>query len=276
LVFAVFPAVYATVLSGFYLLVILTFVGLIMRSGALGLYYSRVPAARWWTVAFTGGSIIAGFFLGLITGNLVRGVSLGADGEFAGSLGGLFNPFAIVVALFALTVFANQGAAWAALKTTGDAHRLARMMRRQTGWVVLGAFAVVTLLAALIVPEHARALVGRGLGWVMVAFVVGGLAVEQTFGWRGRALISFLGACAVVAGLVGIWAVGVYPAIVPARAGTGDSLTIPSAAAPHASLIAMVVVAAIGIPLAAVCFIAVYRTFRGRRGAAHERGHEGY
>ena len=277
LVFAVFPAVYAAALSGLYLLFILALTGLILRSGALGLYYSRVPAARWWVVAFSGGSLVAGFFLGLIAGNLVRGVALDSRGYFSGSLGGLFNPFAIVVALFALALFTNQGAAWAALKTTGEAHALAQRMRRRAGWVVLAGFAVVTLLAALIVPEHARALSGRALGWVMVVLVLGGITVEQWAGWRRHDRASFFGACAVVVGLVGIWAVGVYPAVIPARNGAAGSLTISSAAAPHASLVAMVVVAAVGVPLAAVCFTVAYRTFRGRPSAAQEgAGHEGY
>ena len=71
-------------------------------------------------------------------------------------------------------------------------------------------------------------------------------------------------------GLVGIWVVGSYPVIVPASNDAALSLTVESAAAPHNSLVAMAVVAAIGIPLAAVCFIAVYRTFRGRPGKSGE------
>ena len=145
LVFAVFPPVYATVLSGFYLVFMLVLFGLILRSGALGLYYARVPTARRWVLAFSGGSVVAGFFLGLVAGNLIRGVPLDANGDFAGGLGSLFNPFAIVVGILALAIFANQGAAWAALKTVGEAHALSRTIRRWTGWVVLALFAVVTL-----------------------------------------------------------------------------------------------------------------------------------
>ncbi len=270
LVFAVFPAVYAAALSGLYLLFMLVLFGLILRSAALGLYYFKVPAARRWVLAFSGGSVLAGFFLGIIAGDLVRGVPLDANGDFAGGAGALFDPFAIVTGLFALAVFANQGAAWAAAKTSGPAHALSRGMRRWTAWATLGMFALTTLLAALLVTDHARALAGRPLGWVMVALVVGGLAVELVLGRRGRDRAAFFGASAAVVGLVGIWAVGAYPNIVPDRGGAGRALTIASAAAPHASLVAMAVVAAIGIPLAAVCFTAVYRTFRGRRGTSHE------
>ncbi len=273
LVFAVFPPVYATALSGLYLVFMLVFFGLILRSGALGLFYARVPAGRRWVLAFSGGSIVAGFFLGLAAGNLLRGVPLDASGNFTGGFGYLFNPFAIIIGILALAIFANQGAAWAANKTVGDAHRLSRIVRRQTAWVLLAVFAAVTVVAVFVVPEHARSLTWRALGWVMIALVLLGFVAEQVFGWRGRDRASFLGASATVVGFVGIWAVGAYPALVPASNDPNLSLTASSAAAPQSSLIAMAVVAGIGIPLAAVCFYIVYRTFRGRRGS-HDAGYE--
>ena len=270
IVFAVFPPVYAAVLSGLYLVFMLALFGLIIRSGALGLYYARVPSGRRWVLAFSGGSVLAGFFLGLLAGNLVRGLPLDARGDFTGGLGSLFDPFAIVVAFFALALFANQGAAWAALKTTGEAHTVSRVMRRWTGWAVLGLLAVVTILAVFLVPDHARSLTGRPLGWVMIALAAAGVAVELWSGWRGHDRPAFFGASAAVAGVVGIWAVGVFPALVPATNHRALSLTVSSAAAPHSSLVAMTVVAAIGIPLAAVCLFIVYRVFRGRRAASDQ------
>ena len=270
LVFAVFPPVYASVLSGFYLVFMLVLFGLILRSGALGLYYARVPTSLRWVLAFSGGSIVAGFFLGLVAGNLIRGVPLDANGDFAGGLGSLFNPFAIVIAVLALVMFANQGAAWAALKTVGEAHALSRTIRWWTGWLVLGVFVAVTLVAVLAVPDHARTLTGRALGWVMIAGVLAGIVCEQVSGWRRLDRPAFFGASAVVVGLVGIWAVGAFPVIVPASNDTTMSLTVATAAAPQSSLVAMAVVAAIGIPLATVCFFVVYRTFRGRRGESGE------
>jgi cytochrome bd ubiquinol oxidase subunit II len=270
LLFAVFPPVYATVLSGFYLVFMLVFFGLILRSGALGLYYARVPTSLRWVLAFSGGSILAGFFLGVVAGNVIRGVPLDANGDFTGGLGSLFNPFAIIIGILALAMFANQGAAWAALKTTSDARRLSRTIRRWTGWLVLALFAAVSLVAVFVVSGHARTLTGRGLGWVMIALVVGGILCEEIFGWRERDRPAFFGASVAVVGTVGIWAVGAYPVLVPASNDPALSLTAESAAAPQNSLVAMAVVAAIGIPLAAVCLTVVYRTFRGRLGKSGE------
>jgi cytochrome d ubiquinol oxidase subunit II len=270
LVFAVFPPVYASVLSGFYLVFMLIMFGLILRSAALGLYYARVPTSLRWVLAFSGGSIVAAFFLGLAAGNLIRGVPLDANGDFAGGIGYLFNPFAIVTAILALAMFANQGAAWAALKTGGEAHALSRTIRWWTGWLVLSLFAVLTLVAVFVVSDHARALTGRPLGWVMIALVLAGIVCEQVFGGLGRDRPAFFGASTVVVGLVGIWVVGAYPVIVPASNDATMSLTVATAAAPQNSLVAMAVVAAIGIPLAVACSFLVYRTFRGRRAESGE------
>ena len=84
----------------------------------------------------------------------------------------------------------------------------------------------------------------------MIALVVAGIVCEQLFGWRRWDRPAFFGASAVVVGLVGIWAVGALPGvIVPASNDPAMSLTASTAAAPQNSLVAMAVVAAIGIPL---------------------------
>ena len=135
---------------------------------------------------------------------------------------------------------------------------------------MLAVFAAVSLVAVFVVPGHARALTGRGLGWVMIALVVVGILCEEILGLRGRDRPAFFGASAAVVGIVGIWAVGAFPVLVPASNDPALSLTVKSAAAPQNSLVAMAVVAAIGIPLAAACFTVVYRTFRGRLGKSGE------
>lgn len=271
LLFAVFPPVYATVLSGFYLVFVLILLGLILRAAALGLYYTGAPDSRRWVMAFAGGSTLAGFLLGLVAGNLIRGVPLSPEGEFAGGLGSLFNPFAILIGILGVLVFANQGAAWAAFKTAGNAHRVSRTTRWWTGWVVLAIFAGATLAALFAAPSHAETLARRPLGWVVIAAVVLGIASQEFWGRRGRDRAAFAGASATVLGMVGIWAVGAFPTLVPASNGN-SSLTVANSAAAHDSLVAMAVVAAIGIPLVAVSVFLVYRVFRGRA----TRSGEGY
>ena len=262
--FAAFPAVYATVLSGFYVVFMLVFFGLIFRATALGLHYGGSSDSPAWRAAFWGGSLVPAFFLGLAAGNLVRGVELSGNGNFVGGLGSLFNPFAVVTGVLSLVMFANQGAAWATLKTTGELHGRSGRVRRTTGWALLLVFALVTVYAIWGASAHVSDLAGRPLGWLAVALVVVGVLYQQVASGRGRDGQAFLGASAVVVGLVCIWAVGTFPQIVRASNDEGLSLTVAGASASPATLKAMTVVAAIGIPVVAASAWFAYRVFRGR------------
>src|ERR1700757_2798545 len=60
-----FPVVYATLLSAFYLPIILMLAGLILRGVAFE-YRSKTERLRWiWDASFTGGSLVASFMQGL-------------------------------------------------------------------------------------------------------------------------------------------------------------------------------------------------------------------
>jgi cytochrome d ubiquinol oxidase subunit II len=95
---------------------------------------------------------------------------------------------------------------------------------------------------------------------------------DDALGRRDRAI--FVASSAIVAGLVGIWAVGNYPVLVPARNLAANSLTASGSAADRSALIALLVLALAGMPLILGYTIVVYRVFRGR--ASREEGEGGY
>jgi cytochrome d ubiquinol oxidase subunit II len=66
-------SVYATLLSAFYLPLILMLAGLILRGVAFEYRY-RTERWRWlWDASFAGGSFVAAFMQGLTVGRLVEG-----------------------------------------------------------------------------------------------------------------------------------------------------------------------------------------------------------
>jgi len=68
-----FPVVYATLLSAFYLPLIVMLLGLILRGVAFEFRY-KTQRMRWiWDLSFAGGSLIATFIQGLTVGALVEG-----------------------------------------------------------------------------------------------------------------------------------------------------------------------------------------------------------
>lgn len=97
--FAAFPAVYATVFSGFYLALILFLVALIARAVALE-FRGKVVLPRWWRCwdwCFGLGSLIPALLLGIALGNILRGLPIEMGNRWAGSFFGLLNPYSLLV-----------------------------------------------------------------------------------------------------------------------------------------------------------------------------------
>ncbi len=281
--FAAFPPVYASVLSGFYVPFMVVVFALVTRAISLGLHHGEPERGGLRTAGFFMGSLLPAFFFGLFAGNLIRGVSLSPTGDHLGGLGELFNPFAVLIGLVSLTMFANQGACWAALKThPGALHARARSTRAVTGWLLLAAVAAATISSVWAARSSMSHNAHQSLGWLAMAVFVVGITYQlvvsrrpdDALGRRDRAV--FIASSVSIAGLVGIWAVGNYPVLVPARNLSTSSLTASNTAASPSALTALLVLAIIGIPLMLAYTSVVYRLFGGlSRAAADDTGERG-
>ncbi len=119
--FAAFPGWYATMFSGFYLAVVLLLLALILRGTAFE-YRGKKPSRRWhrtWSRLLTVASLLAPFLIGLMLGDLLHGVPIGANHEYAGNFGNLFQPYAIFVGITLVALCVLHGATFVALKTEG-------------------------------------------------------------------------------------------------------------------------------------------------------------
>jgi cytochrome d ubiquinol oxidase subunit II len=269
--FAAFPAVYATVFSGFYLAMMLVLFCLIFR--AVSLDYSEKEKGgkagfRGWDLAFFLGSTLAALLLAVALGNVVRGIPIGPDGEFAGSFFDLLNPLALVIGLTGLAMIVVHGASWAAVKTEGALQARAAAARSWAHWVFVLLVAVATVCVALIVPEQAKAVIGNPVGIVAVVVLVLGLVVARYAMIRKKDVLALLGSAFGILGLVAIAAVGNYPALVPALDTPERSLTIANSASSNLSLLVMLIIACIGVPLVLAYTAWVYRSFWGKVKAA--------
>ena len=62
---------------------------------------------------------VLALLLGVAVGNVLRGVPVTAEGEWAGSFLGLLNPYAVLVGLVSLSFFTLHGALYLRMKATG-------------------------------------------------------------------------------------------------------------------------------------------------------------
>src|ERR1700694_4553174 len=106
-----FPVVYATLLSAFYLPLIVMLLGLILRGVAFE-FRHKTKRMRWiWDLSFAGGSLIATFIQGLTVGALVRGLQV-TNGQYSGGEAGWLTPFAIVCGIGLCLCYALICACW--------------------------------------------------------------------------------------------------------------------------------------------------------------------
>ncbi len=120
--FAAFPGWYATMFSGMYLAIVLLLCALILR-GVSFEYRGKNQARRWrtrWSRLLTGASLIAPLVIGIALGDLLHGLPIGANQEYTGNFGNLFQPYSVFVGITLVSLCVLHGATFITLKTTGD------------------------------------------------------------------------------------------------------------------------------------------------------------
>ena len=265
--FAAFPAAYATTFSGFYLAVMLVLFGLIVRAVSLEFGAHDPKWGRAWDACFTIGSFLPALLLGVALGNVIAGVPLAANGDYAGvPLLGLLSPFTLVVGALGFAMCMAAGAAWVALKTerTSAVHGRAEKQRRVWHVVALVLFVVATVLAFTVVkPQFAPGMLGAGVIFA-IAFVAC-IAASIAQAKKGSDLAAFVLQSIAAVCLVALAAVSLFPTLVVAVPGSvGESITLMSAASSDTSLAWMTGIACIGVPLVLVYHVIAYRVFSGR------------
>lgn len=299
LLFGAWPVAFATALSALYLPFGLILAALLVRVAILALpalsqtsdpaRASPAPSRPVaWALAIASGLIA--LMLGVIMGNVVQGVPFALDSRLqpqAATLAlELFNPFALLTGLVALGVLVQHGAAYLAGCLAGPAGDRARRLGSAAGLAAAAAFllagAVLAfsfdgyVIASGAAPDAAADPLAKTIArnpegwlshlsdrpWVWLPPAVGNMALLFTAtalmrGDRGTkpALFSSLAVAAVIA----TPALAIFPFLLPSSIAPDASLTIWDAAGSHASLFALLVVAAVMVPVMAVVTVLALR-----------------
>jgi cytochrome bd ubiquinol oxidase subunit II len=282
--FFVFPVLYASSFSGFYLPLMIVLWLLILRGVAVELrgHLANPVWAGFWDGAFFLGSALLAFFFGAAAGNVVRGVPLGAHGLFFEALWTDLNPFdarpgildwyTILIGLLALAALAMHGANYIAVKTDGPLQQRARRIAR-LAWIATIALTVLGTLATFWVqPAVLKGFGARPWGVIFPLLALAGLAGVEYFRRQGRDLHALLASGAYLAGMMWSSLVALYPMVLPAR-NPANSLTISNASGSQYGQTVGLVWWLIGMALAAVYFIFVYRLFWGKVSATPGEGY---
>ncbi|QES49120.1 cytochrome d ubiquinol oxidase subunit II [Streptomyces venezuelae] len=261
--FAAFPEWYATLLSGFYLPILLI-VGCLIVRGVAFEYRHKRPEDRWqtnWEHAIFWTSLTIAFLWGVAFANIVRGVKIDSAMEYTGTLADLVNVYSLLGGLVTLTLFTFHGAVFASLKTVGDIRDRARQLATR-----LGAVTAVLVLVFLIWTQTMR-----GDGTSLAAMAVAVLALVGALGANlaGREGWSFALSGITIAAAFAMLFLALFPNVMPSSLDEAWNLTVTNAASSPYTLKLMTWCAAIATPVVLLYQGWTYWVFRKRIGTQH-------
>jgi cytochrome d ubiquinol oxidase subunit II len=264
--FAAFPNAYATAFSGFYTAFMVLLFALIFRAVSME-FRSKQDWPAWrkfWDVSFCTASAVATLLFGVAVGNAMRGMPIGADGEFQGRLVDLFHPYALLVGLFAVATFSMHGSIYLHLKTEGELHERIRewMWRTFGGFLVL--YLLTTIYTLVDIPMATANFRLHPWAWGVVVLNVLAIAnIPRAIHLR-RAGYAFASSCATIAALTFLFGVALFPDLIHSSLNPDWSLTIYNAASSPKTLRIMAIIALLGMPFVLAYTAVVYWVFRGK------------
>lgn len=264
--FAAFPEAYATIMSTFYLPIVLLLFCLVGRAVSIELR-SKHPSRLWrsyWDASFALSSTLVTFCFGLVAGNLVRGIPLDAEGRLVGGVLSLFHAYPVAVGLLAVLGATMHGAAFLAVKTEGAL----RERVRRWAWTSFGLFLIAYVgvtIATLVAMPHAIDNFERWpAAWGIVALSVLALANVPRAMASDRPAMALVSTGAVVASLAFLFGMALFPRLVPSTLSPLASLDIWQSKSSDATLSLMLNIALLGAPLIVSYTVIVYVVFHGK------------
>jgi len=282
LLFLAFPRLYAVALSGLYLAVMIALWLLILRGIAIG-FRSHQENPLWrefWDATFSISSILLAATVGIVLGNVVRGVPLETTSSFAlplftnfqpGARPGFLDWYTLLMGLFTLCALTAHGALYLVWKTSGPVRDRSRAWARKAGRALVPLGAAAVLATAWVQPALFQGLVARPWAVGLAPLVPGGfLAAAWSLG-RGRELPAFVSSCVCLLGLLGTTAAANDPVWLRSTLDPAHDLTVANTAAASYGLRVAAIWWAVGMALAGGYGVYVFRSIRGKFGP-HDEG----
>ncbi|MGD0961353.1 MAG: cytochrome d ubiquinol oxidase subunit II [Methylomonas sp.] len=294
-IFAIWPAVYATLFSGLYAAMLLVLFSLFFRPAGFD-YRSKLenPAWRnaWDWCLFLGGTLPPVLF-GVLAGNLILGLPFHLDQDlrtfYTGSFWALLSPFALLCGVVALLGTSFHGALFLKWRTEGVIHERATMAVEKLGPLLLIGLAAATLWVFMVIdrpeitqmaatdapsnPLH-KTVIAVGAGWLQHFFahpwmlpapLIGfaGILLAWLFGKGQSRMAAFMFSSLGISGLLLTLGFGLFPFLLISSTDPGSSLTLWDASSSHTTLLLAFWITVVFLPIVLLYTRWVYKVIWG-------------
>lgn len=279
LLFAAWPTVYAVLFASLQWLLLLMLLAWIVRPLAIFFRHTLSDPVwrRYCDMAMAAGGLSIAALLGVICGNLLKGVPFHIESDmrifFLGNVWGLLNPFAFVLAAVSVALFSFYGAGYLQMKTAHDCRGM--MYKSGAAFLVLYVLAGLWIMhlegyhinSDLFVNADSNPLnkfVKRGDGlwldnyehepglWVVPVLAIVGCVSALVLTWFERAYWAFIACVLTVVFAALTVAVSMFPFLLPSNRSLNTSLTIWDAGASRTVSMIILWVAAGAVPVMAL------------------------
>jgi cytochrome d ubiquinol oxidase subunit II len=271
LLFATWPIAYAVIFSSLPWLLLIMLLAWLPRSVGF-LFREASDKAVWqenWDKILSVSSVLITAILGIIGGNLLKGIPFHLDSDmrifFLGDVWGLLNPFALLVALINLTLLLFYAASFLQLKAGGDISLQCQSWILKSGVAFMLLFALAGLWLMHLEGYHINSeilanadsnplhkFVKRSEGlwldnyehlpilWLLPGLVFGATIATLYFTVKlQRYYWAFLASTVAVTATVLTLAISMFPFLLPSNRSLNSSLTIWDASASFNTLTAL-------------------------------------
>jgi cytochrome d ubiquinol oxidase subunit II len=258
--FGAFPLAYATILNALYLPAVIMVVGLILRAVSFE-FRENANRKLVWNIAFGVGSFLAALGQGFALGSVFEGITVDAQGHFAGTMWDWLTWRSVLVALTLIQGYVLIGSTYLILKTEGELQKTYFKTAAIATWTTLAGAVFITISTPAFSEEARAQLFTAPLVYIFAAIpLVGllfiGLLLRSLYRREENTPIiwTFLVFSLSFIGLGFI----IFPNIIP------PSVTIYEAAAAPSSLVFMLTFIGFLIPILLFYNIYNYLVFRGK------------
>ncbi len=264
--FAAFPKVFGTLMSGFYTPMMMIIFGFMVRGAAVE-FRSKQADPTWrriWDICFFGASLLLTLVFGLLLGNLVEGIPLTAKGEIQVSLLQTLKPYPILIMLLALSLFMMHGSIYLLMKLEGELHNRIRRWVNRLIFAFLFLWTIATLATCkynhhMIQPfaDHPVFLIFPIISIICISMIPLSIALKKDG-------LAFIASCFSIVFQLALFGVGTFPYLAISSIDPAASFTIYNSSVSHTALLVLAIVSFSGLPLAVFYALHIYHVFRGK------------
>jgi cytochrome bd ubiquinol oxidase subunit II len=262
-IFAAFPHWYATMFSGYYLLMLTVLLSLIGRGVAFE-FRRKVEDTRWtnvwdWVIFF--GSMLPPFLLGVLFTSMLKGVPIQEDMNMEAGFSDIINIYSIWGGLSITLLCLLHGLTFLSLKTEGEIRQRSAALAKKLVWPVFGSLVVFVGLSWFMTDIF---VVRRIPELIIVVLIVLAFGLAYYFIANKREGMAFtmtgLGIVLTVSSIF----VGLFPRVMVSSLNKAFNLTVYNASSGAYSLKVMTIVAVTILPFVLGYTIYSYYVFRKR------------